>query len=187
MVGNADDKTNAAQDLKDPYALPTLKIEALEASLAEMKDRWIRAEAEMANVRARARRDVQEAREFGVQAFAADVVETADNLRRGLANLPAETEAEPKSLSGLRSGLSEIERAFVAMLERNGILAIDPTGSAFIPEIHQAIGGQEVSDLPPGTVVQSIAPVWTLNGRLLRPAQVIISKEPTGPDQAAIS
>lgn len=178
MVGNADGKTDGAHDLKDARPPQMSQLEALEASLVEMKDRWIRSEAEMANVRARAKRDVEEARQFGIQGFAADVIETADNLQRGLASLPPKTDREPASLSGLRAGLSEIERGFIAMLVRNGILATDPTGMAFVPDIHQAIGGREVPGQVPGTVVQSIAPVWTLNGRLLRPAQVIIAKEP---------
>ena len=66
----------------------TARIAALEAELAEMRDRWMRAEAEIANVRARAKREVDETRQYAVQKFAKDVVEAAENLRRGLDSLP---------------------------------------------------------------------------------------------------
>lgn len=152
--------------------------DALKAELADMEDRWMRSEAEIANVRMRAKRDVEEARQFAVQKFASDIVETAENLRRGLDTLPPATEAEPQSLAGLRAGLSEIERAFIATLNRHGLKAVDPTGTAFVPELHQAIGEREDPSHPPGTVLQSLGPVWTLNGRLLRPAMVIVAKAP---------
>ncbi len=155
------------------------EVEALRADLAEMQDRWLRSEAEIANVRTRAKRDVEETRQFAVQKFASDVVEAAENLRRGLSNLPPATEDEPKSMAGLRAGLSEIERGFVGLLERNGIKAEDPIGSVFTPDLHQAIGEREALDQSPGTVLQTLAPVWTLNGRLLRPAMVVVAKAPT--------
>ena len=66
----------------------TARIAELEAELAEMRDRWMRAEAETANVRARAQREVNETRQYAVQKFAQDVVEAAENLRRGLESLP---------------------------------------------------------------------------------------------------
>ena len=152
------------------------EMERLIRELADMRDRWMRAEAEMANVRARATRSVEEARDFATQKFAGDVVEAAENLRRGLDSLPAATTVEPKNITGLRAGLGEIERSFVNMLERNGIKRTDPTGSAFTPDAHQAVAEQEASGYAPGTVLQTLSPTWTLNGRLLRPAMVVVAK-----------
>jgi molecular chaperone GrpE len=132
----------------------------------------------MANVRTRSRRDVEEARQFAVQKFAADMVEAAENLRRGLQSLPPATEAEPKSITGLRAGLAEIERGFIDTLAKNGVTAVDPTGTAFAPDQHQAVGQRVAPGQPAGTVLQSLGPVWMLNGRLLRPAMVIVAATP---------
>ena len=154
------------------------RIIALEAEIAEMRDRWLRAEAEMANVRARAKRDVDEARQYAVQKFARDVAEAAENLRRGLHSIPAAAASEAGIVGQLRDGFEGIERSFIALLERNGIVGSDPTGAMFDANLHQAMAEQESADHPPGTVVQAWSQAWTLNGRLLRPAMVVVSKAP---------
>ena len=156
----------------------TQRIAALEAELAEMKDRWMRAEAEMANVRARAKRDVDETRQFAVQKFGRDVAEAAENLRRGLHSIPPAGTGEPEIVAKLREGFEGIERSFIALLERNGIVATDPTGASFDPNLHQAMAENESADHPPGTVIQAWSLAWTLNGRLLRPAMVVVAKAP---------
>ncbi|GEM_PF-56758 len=160
----------------------TARIAALEAELADLKDRWIRAEAETQNVRARARREVEETRQYAVQKFAADVVEAADNLRRGLDALPPPEPGEPEVIAKMREGLAGVERSFLAILERNGIRREDPVGKKFDPNLHQAMGEQPSGTQPPGTVVQAWTPGWTLNGRLLRPAMVIVAKAPEDAD-----
>jgi len=153
----------------------------LAQQLAEVRDRWVRSEAEIANVRTRARRDVDDARNYGIQKFANDMVEAAENLHRGLASLPPQTPHEPKSLAGLRSGLAEVERGFLAMLERNGVKMEDPTGAVFTPDLHQAIGQRAVSAEEAGKIAHAVSPVWTLNGRLLRPAVVIVGTSSAEP------
>ncbi len=159
------------------------RILGLEAELTEMKERWMRAEAENANVRARARKDVDETRQYAVQKFATDVVEAAENLRRGIASLPQGThqagEALPEILLKVRDGLEGVERSFVSTLERNGIKREDPVGQPFDPNLHQAMAEQESDLHPPGTVIQAWSSAWTLNGRLLRPAMVVVAKAPT--------
>ena len=152
------------------------EIAKLTAERDDMRDRWIRAEAEMANVRARAKRDVDDTRQYAVQKFAADVVEAAENLRRGLSNLPAQTAEEPEIVTKLRDGLEGVERSFVAILERNGIQRIDPTGQPFDANLHQAMAEQPSEEHAPGTVIQAWTTAWTLNGRLLRPAMVVVAK-----------
>ncbi len=156
----------------------TARIAELEAEVAEMKDRWMRAEAEMSNVRSRARRDVDETRQYAVQKFAADVVEAAENLRRGLDSLPRPEPGQPEIVGRMREGIEGIERAFLAVLERNGIRREDPTGQAFDPNLHQAMAEQESVLHKPGTVLAAWSPVWTLHGRLLRPAMVVLAKAP---------
>ena len=158
----------------------TARITELEAEAAELKDRWMRAEAEMANVRARAQREVNETRQYAVQKFAQDVVEAAENLRRGIDSLPATSGNEPEIVLRLREGLEGIERNFLVILERNGIHRQDPTGTPFDPNMHQAMGEEESAGHPPGTVIRAWTPAWTLNGRLLRPAMVVVAKASPG-------
>ena len=156
------------------------RIAELEAEVQEMKERWMRAEAETANVRTRSHREVNETRQYAVQKFAQDVVEAADNLRRGLDSLPAPTAGEPEIVARLREGLEGIERNFIGILERNGIKREDPTGAPFDPNLHQAMAEQESAAHAPGSVMHAWTPAWTLHGRLIRPAMVVVAKAPPG-------
>jgi molecular chaperone GrpE len=164
------------------------RVVALEAELAEMKERWMRAEAENANVRTRARKDVDDTRQYAVQKFATDVVEAAENLKRGIDSLPPPSDDQPAIVAKVREGLEGVERNFVGTLERNGIKHDDPVGQPFDPNLHQAMAEQESDLHAPGTVIQAWSKAWTLNGRLLRPAMVVVAKAPTselaGPSKA---
>ncbi len=177
----ANDATPPPETPQSPEELmqaATARIAELEAEAQEMKDRWMRAEAETANVRARAHREVNETRQYAVQKFAQDVVEAADNLRRGLESLPAQANGEPEIVTKLREGLEGVERNFLAILERNGVKREDPTGTPFDPNLHQAMAEQESAAHAPGSVMHAWTPAWTLNGRLLRPAMVVVAKAP---------
>jgi len=181
--------TQAPQEAVPEQALQAAqdRIAALEAELAEMKERWMRAEAENANVRARARKDVDDTRQYAVQKFAAEVVDAAENLRRGISSLPPHAPDEPAIITKVREGLEGVERSFVSTLERNGIKGETPVGQPFDPNLHQAMAEQESDLHPPGTVVQAWSQGWTLHGRLLRPAMVVVAKAPApelaGPGQ----
>jgi molecular chaperone GrpE len=154
------------------------RIAELETELAEMKDRWMRAEAETSNVRARGRRETEDARQYAVQKFATDIVEAAENLKRGIDALPAASAAEPEILVSVREGLAGIERSFTSVLERNGIQKTDPVGQIFDPNLHQAMAEQPSEVHAPGTVMQAWTASWTLHGRLLKPAMVVVAKAP---------
>ena len=162
------------------------RIQELEASLDEMRDRWMRAEAETQNVRTRARRETDDARQYAVQKFAGDVVEAAENLRRGIASLPVPSADDSPVLTKLREGFESVERSFLGVLERNGIVGTDPTGSTFDANLHQAMAEQPHAEHPPGTVIQAWTSAWTLNGRLLKPAMVVVSRTPA-PEAAPVA
>ena len=152
------------------------RIEELETALAEMRERWMRSEADQQNVRARAKRDVDDARLYAVQKFARDVVEAAENLRRGLSSLPQPAPNEDPMVTKLREGFEGVERSFIGILERNGIAANDPTGERFDANLHQAMAEQPSDAHPSGTVLSAWTKAWTLNGRLLKPAMVVVAK-----------
>lgn len=161
------------------------RLAQLEAERNDMRDRWLRAEAELQNSRARAKRDLDDARQYAVQSFARDVVEGAENLRRGLASLPPAEPGEPEIVTKLREGFEGVERNFISILERHGVTRADPTGQAFDANRDQAMAEQPSADHPPGTVLQAWTSAWLLNGRLLRPAMVVVSKAPESANATA--
>ena len=177
-------ETAVADDMpQTPEALmqaATQRIAELEGERDDFRERWMRSEAEMQNVRNRAKRDVDETRQYAVQKFARDVAEAAENIKRGLDSIPARAEGEPDLVGKLRDGFEGVDRSFLALLERNGVVRTDPTGAAFDPNLHQAMAEQETDAHPPGTVMQAWTLAWTLNGRILRPAMVVVAKAPAG-------
>jgi molecular chaperone GrpE len=152
------------------------RIRALEAERDDFRDRWMRGEAEMQNLRTRTKREVEEAGKYAVQKFARDVVEAAENLRRGIDTLPKTQPGEPDIVSKVREGFEGVERSFIGLLERNGITPEEPAGKMFDANLHQAMAEQPSDEHPAGTVLQAWSRGWLLNGRLLRPAMVVVSK-----------
>ncbi len=137
----------------------------------------MRSEAENANVRARAKREVDDARQYAVQKFAADVVEAAENLRRGI-DEPAPGHAERagdrrQAARGVRGRRAQFPGH--AGAQRHHAATTRPD-EPFDPNLHQAMAEQESAAHPPGTVMQAWTRAWTLNGRLLRPAMVVVAK-----------
>ncbi len=166
----APQQAGAAENAADAH------VQDLERSVTEFKEKWLRAEAENQNLMARAKRDVEDARQYAVQKFARDVVEAAENLRRALDSLPAQTEGEDTVVTKMREGIESTERSFLSILERHGIKSDNPAGKAFDANLHQAMAEQPSAEHTPGTVMQAWTPTWTLHGRLLKPAMVVVAK-----------
>lgn len=178
------DAASAPATPEDVMAAAVSRIAELETERDEFHDKWLRAEAETQNVRTRAKRDVDETRQYAVQKFARDVAEAAENIKRGLDSIPARTDGEADIVGKVRDGFEGVERSFVALLERNGVVRTDPTGALFDPNLHQAMTEQETTEHPAGTVIQAWTNAWTLNGRILRPAMVVVAKTPAGAQTA---
>ncbi|QNT77797.1 nucleotide exchange factor GrpE [Entomobacter blattae] len=155
---------------------PQERIKALEDELAEMQDKWMRSEAENQNIRARNKRELEDTRLYAVQKFARDIVEAAENLRRGVASLPTKQEGENDIITKMREGFETTERSFLSILDRNGIVGTDPTGAMFDANLHQAMAEQPDENHPTGTILQAWTLTWTLHGRLLKPAMVVVAK-----------
>lgn len=152
------------------------RIQELEAEAASMKDKWLRAEAESQNIVRRMKAELDSTRQYAVQKFARDMVDAAENFSRALASLPQAEDGEPEIVTKFRDGLAASERALLAALERNGVTMEDAAGKQFDPEKHQAMAEAPSPEHPAGTVMQGFTPAWLLNGRLLKPAMVVVSK-----------
>jgi molecular chaperone GrpE len=151
------------------------RLAAVEAELADTKDRLLRALAETENVRRRLQRERDDASKYAVGGFAKDLLSTVDNLRRALDAMP-EIEVKDSRTQGLRDGVAATERELLGALERHGLKRIDPQGERFDHNFHQAIFEAERPDLPAGTIVEVLQPGYLLHDRLLRPAMVGVAK-----------
>jgi molecular chaperone GrpE len=136
------------------------------------RDQQIRALAELDNVRKRASRDIEQAHKFALEKFAAELIGVKDSLELGLAS--ASTSDAKGLLSGTEATLKLLSKAF----EKVGVTELIPQGQPFNPELHEAMVTQESKDVPSNTVLQVVQKGYQLNGRLLRPARVIVSREP---------
>ncbi|WGF88783.1 nucleotide exchange factor GrpE [Marinivivus vitaminiproducens] len=155
------------------------RIAALEAELAETKDKLLRALADHENLRRRAERDVQEARVYASTGFARDMLEIADNFGRAVASIPEEATREGGLLQTVAEGIHGTERQLQGVFERHKIAKVDPTvGDRFDHNRHQAMFEVETEQMAPGSVAQVIMPGYTIGDRLLRAAMVGVSKAP---------
>ena len=151
----------------------------IEAALAELTakadenwDRYLRAAAEVENVRKRAIRDVEHVRKFALENFGRELLAVKDSLEMGLA---AEESADVKSLV---AGSAATLKLLTTTLEQFGVEELDPEGEPFDPELHEAMTVQPSADVEPGSVLTVIQKGYSMNGRLLRPARVIVAAEP---------
>ena len=153
------------------------ELETLQQENAGLKDRLLRALAEMENLRRRTEREVADARTYGVTSFARDMLAVADNLRRALDHLPAEgrESADPAARS-LIEGVEVTERDFLSRLTRHGVKKLEPQGERFDPNLHEALFEVPDESVPAGTVVQVVESGYTIGDRVLRPAKVGVSK-----------
>jgi molecular chaperone GrpE len=161
---------------------PEARMAALEAELAEQKDRLLRALAETENVRRRSQREREDASKYAVAGFAKELLSVADNLRRALDSLPAEEAKDPRTVS-LLEGVEATERELLGVFERNGVRRIDPDGERFDHNFHQAIFEAERPGRPAGTIIEVLQPGYVLHDRLLRPAMVGVAKETRTPEE----
>jgi molecular chaperone GrpE len=148
---------------------------ALAAAEAKAQENWnsyLRSVAELENYRKRTDREIENARKFAVERFAQELVTVGDALEAGISAGAANP--GPALLEGAEATLRQLHRAF----EKAGIKIIDPAGQPFDPEWHEAMVAQESRDAAPNTVLTVIQKGYSLNGRLLRPARVIVSKSP---------
>lgn len=149
---------------------PDTAMAELQARADENWERYLRAAAETENVRKRAARDVEHAHKFALERMGKELLGVKDTLEMGLA-------AEGASIESLTEGSDATLKLLASVLERFGIVEIDPEGEPFDPEFHEAISMQPSDSAEPHSVLTVVQKGYTLNGRLLRPAMVIVAAE----------
>ena len=150
------------------------RVQSLEEQLAAAQDQSLRVAAELQNIRRRAEQDVEKAHKFALKKFAGDLLGVADSLERGLELSNPDDEA----VKPMREGVELTFKLLLDTLARHQLVQIDPQGEPFNPEHHQAMAMEESTHAEPGSVLKVFQKGYLLNGRLLRPAMVVVSKAP---------
>lgn len=143
-----------------------------QAQADEFKDRYLRSEAELENVRKRSEREVQKARKFALEKFAGDLLAVMDSLDMGV----QAAKAEGATVDAVVEGSELTLKMFIDTLTKHGVEQIDPTGEKFDPEEHEAMVMQPSADAEPNTVIDTFQKGYKLNDRVLRAARVVVAK-----------
>ncbi|MBP5980740.1 MAG: nucleotide exchange factor GrpE [Halomonas sp.] len=172
LEGLINDEAPLEGSLGNPEAeVLAAQVEELEQSLTEAKDQALRAAAEAQNVRRRAEQEAEKARKFALEKFVKDLLPVVDSLE--------------KALESMEEGASEVHREGVTMtlkmqldvLNRFGVESIEPQGEPFDPQVHEAMAMVPNPELEPNTVMDVMQKGYLLNGRLVRPAMVVVSQK----------
>jgi molecular chaperone GrpE len=172
-VDLSDEAKAQSQQASQAAGLDLETYEALQAELQQAREQALRAAAEMHNIRRRAEQDVEKAHKFALEKFVNDLLPVADNLQRALDSAPTASGSEV-----VLEGVTLTLKALMDALKRHQVEAVDPVGEPFNPQLHQAMSMVPNPDMEPNTVVTVFQRGYTLNGRLVRPAMVVVSKAP---------
>jgi molecular chaperone GrpE len=151
-------------------------LAGLKAENADLRDKLLRAIAEMENFRRRAEREKSDVMKYAVSEFARDVVSIGDNLRRAIEAVQKEAVENDPALKTLLEGVEVTERELIKVFERHGVKRFDPLGEKFDPHVHEAMVKVDVPNVPAETVDQVLQAGYKINDRVLRPAAVIVAK-----------
>jgi molecular chaperone GrpE len=143
-----------------------------ERQVAELKDHVLRAQAEMENVRRRAARDVENAHKYALERFTADLLPVLDSLEKAV---EAAGESVDEAAGAIKEGVELSLKLFLTTLEKAGVGQVDPHGEPFDPQLHEAMAMVPNPDLEPNSVIEVMQKGYTLNGRLVRAAKVVVS------------
>ena len=161
----------AAPEEEAPLSLED-EVAQLQNDLAAAKDAALRAHADAQNVKRRAEQDVEKARKFALERFTGELLPVVDNLERALESASGDDEA----IKPIAEGVELTLKSFLDVLGKQNIEVVDPQGEPFDPNVHQAMSMIENNEVEPNTVIAVMQKGYTLNGRLVRPAMVMVSK-----------
>jgi len=179
-IGDATEaKTNAEQTLVEEAdvaaeAAPEVPAEPasdeLKAEVEAMREKVIRAQADMQNLRRRCEKDVEQAHKFGQERLIKELLPVIDNFERAIETAPEGTDAV------VMDGITMTKDGMLAALAKFDVIQVDPMGTPFDPTFHQAVSIIENAEVEPNSVIAVMQKGYTLNGRLVRPAMVMVSK-----------
>jgi len=149
------------------------QLEQARDAEANAKDDLLRVQAEMQNLRRRTEQDVEKAHKFGQESFSRELLSVMDNLERSVA---AAADNEDEAVKAISEGVELTLKSFGDCFKKHNIEAVDPEGEPFDPQVHQAMSMVENPEVEPNTVVAVVQKGYTLHGRVLRPAMVMVSK-----------
>ena len=170
----AEHAAEAAGEAADEIAGAEVTLEHLQEELVAARDASLRALAEAQNARRRAEQDVEKARKYALERFTGELLPVVDNLERALEST-AEGGDDIKSIA---DGVDLTLKSLLDVLKRFNIEQIDPAGEPFDPQLHQAMSMVDNADVEPNTVLHVMQKGYSLSGRLIRPAMVLVSKDP---------
>jgi molecular chaperone GrpE len=169
QAAEGQDGQDAANDQQEP-SLEDM-VAQLQADVEAARDAALRAQADAQNVKRRAEQDVEKARKFALERFAGDLLPVVDNLERAL-----EAASDDEAASAIVEGVKLTLKSFLDAIGKYNIEQVNPEGEPFDPQVHQAMSMVENPDVEPNTVIAVVQKGYTLNGRLVRPAMVMVSK-----------
>jgi len=176
------DLQESSAEEKDVEEQADFTLEEVLEKLAEEKEGAVQAredllrvQAEMQNLRRRTEQDIEKAHKYGQEKFSTELLTVMDNLERALA---AASDYEDETVKAIYEGVDLTLKSFTDCFNRFHIGSVDPMGEPFDPQLHQAVTILENSDVEPNTVIEVMQKGYTLHGRVIRPAMVVVSKEP---------
>lgn len=178
-IDNNQDSTEEVEAVDEQSQLieTMQKLVKAEAVIAHQKDEVLRVQAEMQNLRRRTEQDIEKAHKFGQERLSTELLAVMDNLERAL---QVDIDRENESVKALLVGIELTLKSFVDCFRKFSIVQIDPLGEPFDPHLHQAMSMQENPNVEPDTVTAVMQKGYTLHGRVIRPAMVMVSKAPQG-------
>ena len=174
--GNSAESVSAAPaldgDVEATLEKMRQELDGLRLKLAEAHDRALRVQADVENQRKRMARDVENAHKYGLERLVADLILVVDSLELGIEATGTGTDIET-----LRQGMDLTLKKFTDTLSRFGVQPINPQGEKFNPDRHEAVSAQPLDGAEPNSIISVMQKGYELNGRLVRPAMVVIVKE----------
>ena len=162
----------------DELTVALAKLEKAERAAGQARDDLLRVQAEMQNLRRRTEQDVEKAHKYSLEKFSIELLTVMDNLERALS---AAAEHDDETVKAIHEGVDLTLKSFSDCFGRFNIVVVDPLGEPFDPAVHQAMTIQENPDVEPNTVITVMQKGYTLHGRVIRPAMVVVSKEAGAP------
>ena len=167
----AEAEIDPSESIEDQEEQTVNEVEELQQKLSTLGEQLLREQAEMQNVRRRAQRDVESAHKFALEKFATELLSVVDNLERAIGAIDAEDESQKAVAEGLELTL----KTFIDVLTKHSVVPVDPEGQPFDADLHQAVSMVPNAEVEPNTVINVFQKGYTLNGRLIRPAMVVVS------------